>query len=389
MRFSNLWAFLLFVCGGLVTAWCCAAPAPKDKSATPVIRGLVVHEWGTFSTFSGSNGTNLRFYPYDNDLPDFVHGYLPKNSKARPEGGTISLETPVLYFYSDKALTASVRVDFPKGILTEWYPQAGRTAKRLDWPTIKVKPGEKGELLRESKKSRYYAARETDAAALLVPFTENGAAKTEEEKFLFYRGVGTFGIPLSARALGDDKFTVRWSGEAPVDDLILLRVQGGKIRFQSFRFSEKDQRVPQTNVQLPSRDATVKALGETLEKILTAKGLFGKEARAMVKTWSNAWFEEEGTRILYVLPNKLTEELLPLRLDPKPDSLVRVLIGRHDILTPEREKHIDSLVTKIVHVRSTPGQETGSRAAMQELAKLGRYRDAAWQAAESRLKIRR
>src|SRR6185436_18574825 len=44
------------------------------------------------------------------------------------KGGLTSLqrmETPVIYFYSDKDLTADVTVHFPKGRITEWYPQAG------------------------------------------------------------------------------------------------------------------------------------------------------------------------------------------------------------------------------------------------------------------------
>ena len=34
---------------------------------------FVVHEWGTFSTFSGSNGSQLQFTPDDQGLPDFVY----------------------------------------------------------------------------------------------------------------------------------------------------------------------------------------------------------------------------------------------------------------------------------------------------------------------------
>src|SRR5947209_6405764 len=110
MRFSRTGALALLACAALATAARAANP-PKPPDGP---RDLVVHEWGTFSTFSGSDGHNLKFQPYDNDLPDFVHGYLPRNSKQGPAGGIVSLETPVLYFYTDRPLTASVRVDFPK-----------------------------------------------------------------------------------------------------------------------------------------------------------------------------------------------------------------------------------------------------------------------------------
>src|SRR6266849_7295489 len=157
MCLSIKWALALPVAGLLALASCgAAAPAPKS----PAGQDLVVHEWGTFSTFSGSDGKNLRFYPYDNDLPDFVHGYEGRLSKTGPQGGTISLETPVLYVYSERPVTASVQVEFPKGTITEWYPHAGRTAKKLSWEGIHIQPRGEARLLVEKKQSRYYAARE-------------------------------------------------------------------------------------------------------------------------------------------------------------------------------------------------------------------------------------
>ena len=122
-------------------------------------------------------------------------------------------------------------------------------------------------------------------------------------------------------------------------------------------------------------------------KLLTARGLFEKEAKAMVKTWSSAWFGEEGTRVLYILPGNLTDELLQLRIEPQPSALTRVLVGRHDVLTPEREKQIDAVVAQENGSRQAP--EATRRQAAEELAKLGRYRGAAQQASEKRLAARR
>lgn len=387
MRIPITWAAAVPV-AGLLALSCCFAADPKPKDSPSADAGkLVVHEWGTFSTFSGSDGKNLKFNPYDNDLPDFVHGYLGRNSKAGPLGGTISLETPVIYFYTDQPLTASVRVDFPKGTITEWYPHAGRTDKRLTWDGIKVVPGDRTQLPEEKKASRYYAARETDAAPLQVTFKEEHRTIAEQDKFLFYRGVGSFDMPLSVRATADGKFSVGWTGRAPECDLILVRVQAGQVRFQPFRLEQRSQGAAQAEVQLPAADSTADKLGETVVKLLMDRGLLEKEARAMVKTWRAAWFGEEGTRVLYLLPDDMTTELLPLRIEPKPTSLVRVLVGRHDVLTPEREKQIDSWVAKLT--RSVPEGDPGRRAAEQALAKLGRYQTAAYTAAEARLKARR
>jgi hypothetical protein len=385
MRFANMGA-VVAPAAGLLALACCFAADPRETPASDAGK-LVVHEWGTFSTFSGSDGKNLKFNPYDNDLPGFVHGYLQRDSKAGPKGGSISLETPVIYFYPDRPLTVSVRAEFPKGTLTEWYPHAGRTDKKLSWEGVRVVPDDTPSLPEERRRdSRYYAARETDAAPLRVTFRHEDRLVTEHEKFLFYRGVGDFDMPLSVRAQGSGKFQVRWDGKAPATDSILVRVQGGKVRFQPFDLERRSQGGAEAEVRLPDRDSTTEKLGEAVVKRLTARGLMEKEARAMVKTWSAAWFGEDGTRVLYFLPDELTTDLIPLRIEPKPTTLVRVLVGRHDVLTPEQETQIDACVAKLT--RST-SDDPDRRAAQEDLAKLGRYQSAAYYAAEARLKTRR
>src|SRR6185503_11102109 len=77
------------------------------------------------------------------DLPKFV--YDRNRPHASAKAGNLALppvklgfttlqrmETPVIYFYSDKELTVDVTVDFPQGIVTEWYPQLA--------PAMKIKP---------------------------------------------------------------------------------------------------------------------------------------------------------------------------------------------------------------------------------------------------------
>ena len=67
----------------------------------------------------------------------------------------------------------------------------------------------------------------------------------------------------------------------------------------------------------------------------------------MVNTWSDAWFGEEGTRLIYLVPRAKTDELLPLTINPKPTEVVRVLVGRHDFLTPEQEAIADQQLKRL------------------------------------------
>src|SRR5262249_34435724 len=60
----------------------------------------------------------------------------------------------------------------------------------------------------------------------------------------------------------------------------------------------------------------------------------------MVKTWKDSWFEEEGIRVLYVLPKKWTDEILPMSIIPQPHELVRVMVGRAELISPTLEKTV-------------------------------------------------
>ena len=61
-------------------------------------------------------------YHEEHALPDFVHA----RSKDELHIPSISVkgETPVIYFYSQLPQQVSVKVGFPHGIWTQWYPQA-------------------------------------------------------------------------------------------------------------------------------------------------------------------------------------------------------------------------------------------------------------------------
>ena len=324
----------------IVLALCICLLAVCNVTMAKDPKDFVVHEWGTFSTFSGSDGVQLKFYPNDGDLPQFVYNRHRFEKGGLPDA-FVSLETPVMYFYSDRDRTASVKVEFPKGLMTDWYPQASRLpVQDLRWDNIKILAKDAPKPIENGGKSRYFAARETDSAELQV--IEKG--KRENEKFLFYRGVGDFSMPFAIRSQGNGSFTVKNNSKDEVPGLFLVRVQGGTVYFKaSGHLSPRDQ----VRLQESTSASTAEKLGAAVADLLIEQGLYEKEARAMVKTWSADWFGQDGMRVLYLVPESLTKEMLPLQINPKPDQLVRVLVGRHDILTPEREKDIDALVKRV------------------------------------------
>jgi hypothetical protein len=291
--------------------------------------GPIVHEWGTFTSITTANGAAVAWDPLVevSDLPRFVNRVRTKVSRP----GTVRMETPVVYFYSDRPQRASVEVAFPKGMMTEWYPAASDSGlSRLAWRDFEVLPGISATLPVEGAPSHYYPARETDAALLRVG--------RQHERFLFYRGVGTFALPLSARLEGS-RVHLRAARGAEVGTVVVFESRDGQVGY-TWGELRGGEAVIDRPVLGGDGEGGLRVIGEQLE----ASGLYPREASAMLATWRDTW-TEEGCRVFYVLPRAAVDEILPLTVQPEPSELVRVLVGRLEILTPERENgvHIRAL----------------------------------------------
>ena len=314
----------------------------ETSRASTKAGGLVVHEWGTFTSVAGRDGVSVEWRPLDetSDLPSFVytmeglgagrglrHGIL--QTKYTLEA-FVRMETPVLYFYSDHETAVSVRVDFPEGKITEWYPQArGVYDAGIDWGQINIMPGIEDAFPVEDKPSHYYPARETDAAPLRVC----GKAGVQHEKFLFYRGVGCFAVPLAV-TFDAERVAIRNLRRERVKQAVLFENHAGRVGYRVC-----DLRGGVAAFERPELNSSVDALAGELESMLIASGLFEKEARAMLRTWRDSWFEE-GLRVFYVVPRAMTDRVLPIQVTPAPEELQRVLVGRIEIVTPEAERAV-------------------------------------------------
>lgn len=336
---------------------------------------LIVHEWGTFTAVYGADGTMLEWRPLDavSDLPSFVYERATANptQRAIERKDRIStyqrMETPVLYFYADREMTVDVSVGFPKGLITEWYPRVrdfgpglgdGKSPISvghgwLRWGMIKVIPqgGVQPTLPREKGESHYYPARETDSAYVRVCATGDEYEKTEYEKFLFYRGVGNFGLPLGVRAEGKGTFTLYNPTRINIGHVFVLSVKkDGKGKYQFFEQVEAGQS-RQATLDLSEnwlpKEQLIRRISEELEECLVMEGLFRKEAKAMIQTWTDSYFEQEGTRILYILPESMTDELLPLSVSPKPVEQKRVMVARVEVIAPEQTEVLRGLIEEL------------------------------------------
>ena len=306
--------------------------------------GLVVHEWGTFTSVAAEDGAAVEWVPPQGprDLPCFVDRVLFNIKGWLP--ATVRMETPVVYFYSNEEKTVDVRVRFRKGIVTEWYPRAAVTPKVIEtttlrkptlegtiqWNQVRILPRASENYPVESGSNHYYAARKTDASPIEVRtgVADAGAATPQREKFLFYRGIGNFALPLAAMVGGDGRVVVKSATAQPLRDVMLFENAGGASGYRVL--GGTGQEVTLDRPAVAGRD---KAVRVALERMLVANGLYAKEAAAMVETWRDSWFEE-GLRLFYIVPRAAIDDVLPLEVTPAPASTARVFVGRIELITP-------------------------------------------------------
>jgi hypothetical protein len=382
-----------------------------DKNA------LVAHEWGTFTSVQGADGVALEWKPLETSrLPKFVYNWKnPGLGRAGKKATSLSyltkesistlqrMETPVIYFYSDREQTVDVTVRFPQGLITEWYPQARDigpsviTAANgvhtdldesvIRWAGVKTTPTQGVNyatpgLPMDDSGSHYFAARETDANRLMVDsHAKNGM---ENEKFLFYRGVAHFAAPLRVTMNSDDAITVLNTGGEALRHLFVLGVKGqsGSFVYVDELAAKAEKTIPLKTEQ-STRAVLDEQIGTAMAAALAKEGLYAREASAMVNTWKDSWFEEDGVRVLYVLPRAWTDRTLPIELKPSPKELVRVMVGRLEMLIPATERALT-----LEFEKAKTGDVAALNEARETLKGLGRFAEPAFNRALAKAQVK-
>jgi hypothetical protein len=310
---------------------------------------LTAHEWGTFTSIAGPHGLPVRWRPLTDatDLPNFVEHLNGAYFKLGLDG-TVRMETPVLYFYSSREISVSVHVSFAHGLITEWYPHASKAFPSptmadftlfqkipngtLAWDAVTIEPSASPDCPTENKSSHYYAARETSSSPLRV----SGSSGAQHEKFLFYRGVASFSVPLSAKLAPDGSVQIENLSGSAIPNLILFERRGQQSGYRILG-PVRDQTISYP----PPLSGSAASPQSDLEGILIAQGLFPDEAHAMLETWKDSWFED-GARLIYILPRSFVDSVLPLSIRPAPAQLTRVFIGRIELVTPATQRAVES-----------------------------------------------
>ncbi len=399
---SKRGSLYLVICAiTIVAAWGCVATLvpgmtvlpQEDENKTPAaeappvsisdiskVSDLVVHEWGTFLGMSSADGTALDgMYHEEHALPAFVHGRSRDQLKL-PQM-FLKGETPVIYFYTKETQKVRVGVGFPQGIWTQWYPQAARVLPSLDtqvqqsgerrggricwyaeviprWALprglierTRSVPEINSILPKTSSDALWNHAREVDAAFVKTIDAARATPADEFERFLFYRGLGQTRLPLRIEESGQGTLTLdpEVGLNDGIRDIFVLRVEGGRAAYTyrpALRPGETSSGViPSMERAMPLPEFTRK-IADDLTARLAGSGLFAKEARAMVNTWQSSYFQTEGIRVLFVLPQSWTDAFIPMIVEPQPRKIVRVMVGRLEMLSALRQRNAEAAIAR-------------------------------------------
>jgi hypothetical protein len=270
-----------------------------------------------------------------------------------------------------------------------------RTEGAITWNNVHIQPGDSTDFPTDTAASHYYAARETSAA----PLTLDTPIGPQRERFLFYRGVSAIQPPLTA-TIAKDRTILLQNGappSAPANDTMSCGdnpksavrqtsvLRGSELQLRhtviatnglqplktpnsslpsghKSQSSEPDE-IPavilferrganlgyrvlgplqdQASLNPPPLDGSLGSLSSDLEGMLVSQGLFADEAHAMLETWRDSWFEE-GSRVIYILPRRFIDSVLPLIIHPAPEQATRVFVGRLELVTPATQQAVES-----------------------------------------------
>jgi len=290
-----------------------------------------LHEWGTFTTVSGSDGGLLTgLHVEEEQLPSFVyshlgmrpraHGHIPiysvpqvnvlaqnthqmfvlkddknvlqemRGMKGMPVASlknvTVKMETPVIYFYGDDTAKVNVKVGFNGGTISQWYPQrmAGDTPNKVTKDGAKL-----SEALAKSVGDRE-----------LVMFEPIDFSKA-------YEGGIEWDVEIIPKGDADETLNVANHSEEEIPFAFAFENVGGKFRYKTLGSVPVGgvAKVAESEWVTPSKPAMQQVeVFQEMRAGLTAQGLTEDEANGMVKTWWRSYFNKPGLRVFWVVPDR-------------------------------------------------------------------------------------
>jgi hypothetical protein len=350
-------------------------------------KGVVAHEWGVFRVHNDVELANADMRAIWQGLPKFVYGQVSDRDLPKYWRNIEAVDKPVIFFHTADAVEVELRVDFPGGMPAVWWPGTETPANRfgkitpspkegepfrfLEWRLFLKEPpkvgnlGGKVELARVDDKSWVKTLRAVKADDVFVRAGEQYVG-CEREKFVYYDGLLPRGKWIE---ITFDKKVVALANRAthPVYDLTAVdRRKPDHIRVARVAKVEAGAKVAELEFKEADARGWPAAGLETLIGQLKEAGLFEDEAKSLADLWKQELFETPGMTLFYRLPQDEYDRLLPLKMKPKPEKLVRVGLVVHPHCEPDLAERVIALVNDL----SNEDFDTRERA-QKQLDELG------------------
>jgi hypothetical protein len=341
---------------------CLTLAAALLAAATPVAgadKKLAVHEWGVFRVHEDAEMANADLAALWNNLPEFVYGSIKGRAVPQHWGAAEIRDRPVLFFHAEQPMQFRLTVRFPGGAAGVWWPGTESPAvfgqqkqpppgQTLSW-VLAVKQPPQGWFPKTPAPPAapeghwFNRLREVKADEVFARFGPGGN-HIEREKFVYYDGIFPQGKWLKFD-VARDGVSVTNRVKHPVFDVTVIDRRGeGKVRIA--RIEKLDAGQVGRDIKFTNLDAShfISEAGTTLTKQLAAAGLNEDEAKSLVDLWKKEMFETPGLHAFYRIPQEEYDRLLPLKIEPKADEVVRVGLIFHAHLEPNLPATVHDLV---------------------------------------------
>jgi hypothetical protein len=370
-----------------LAALCCVSFVAFVQAEEPR-KGFVVHEWGVFRVYNDVELANADMRAIWQGLPKFFYGQVSGRDLPKFWRNVEAVDKPVIFFHTSESVEVELRIDFPGGVPAVWWPgtetpavqygkvtpapKEGEPFRFLAWRLYLKEPPKTGipmgkvELARVDDKHWVKTLREVKAEDVYVRAGEQYVG-CEREKFVYYDGLLPRGKWVEI-TVNKEKIAVASRAGHPVFDLTVVdRRKADHIRVARLAKLESGAKVAELEFKEADAKGWPASALDTLIGQLKEGGLFEDEAKSLAELWKQELFLTPGLTLLYCLPQEEYERLLPMKMKPKAEKLVRVGLVQHPHCEPDLAERVAALVNNL----SNEDFDTRERA-QKQLDELGR-----------------
>jgi len=363
MKSVRNWMLVLLLLLGfaLLSASLPGASEESDGVSYKKTEGFVLHEWGVWD-LRPVKDSRQELKKLRKELPfchykrasyldraarkPIIYLYSPADRKCKVELFLREMGNGCIYYpeakFNEMANPASSREDRKRraNAYTGW--------SSLTWDLALTKDKPNGAGVKTEAGHWWPKARPKDASWL--------TSGKEFEKYLFYElpsltpsAVLQMGLPRLAVRKQDEKVTLLFYDSGQVQDVFLIRVKDNKLSYISYdvvddKVEESGKRKieankkPRAPARLPQitkevkvdekawKEISLQKIKIKFIKMLVAAGLYTDEANRMIQIWEKDFFKNEGLRLLYRYSKEQYDKVFPIKVDPVPKTMARVLL---------------------------------------------------------------